>query len=144
MTWLAKLPLLLHAVIETAASLSFILVPHKQLPLPPSATSSSSAEARLLLRSYGGLLLSTNLLCFVFFFSPPDLNYASGLVSLCIASYHPFPVYRAYARIQHNIGMSSSSPSQKSFLGGPALHLVVHLILFVGLLASGYTLLNSS
>ncbi|KAK8045383.1 hypothetical protein PG993_005407 [Apiospora rasikravindrae] len=55
-----------HAIIETPAALSFILSPKKQLP-------ECSPAAELILRQYGGLLLSSVLLSVVMLVSPRGL-----------------------------------------------------------------------
>ncbi|KAJ9133080.1 hypothetical protein NKR23_g11013 [Pleurostoma richardsiae] len=59
----AKIPLALHAAVETAAALSFIFAPQRQLP-------GLNEDAKLILRSYGGLLLGTSLLCVCFLVRP--------------------------------------------------------------------------
>ncbi|KAK3492863.1 uncharacterized protein B0T23DRAFT_358838 [Neurospora hispaniola] len=152
----SHIPLFLHLLIETPASLSFLLRPESQLPLLSSSSSFSSSssspspslspspttedpssstnhpprqlppitaqqatEARLILRNFGGLLLSVN--CLVFYllflfhhqFSSTSLrpeNKKDELIrgiTACLSLYHVFPLYRAWKRIC----MSSSSSS---------------------------------
>ncbi|KAK3504013.1 hypothetical protein B0T13DRAFT_459253 [Neurospora crassa] len=197
----SHLPLLLHLLIETPASLSFLLRPESQLPLlsspsssspspsspslspSPSSTSPSSStttsssssstalssprssaiittqqatEARLILRNFGGLLLSVN--CLVFYllfrhrFSSTSLrpeNERDDLirgVTACLSLYHVFPLYRAWKRIcmssssraavDENIkkrkkdlrGEEGKEDETQKTLGGPVVHFVVHMI----------------
>ncbi|KAI0386392.1 hypothetical protein F5Y04DRAFT_243966 [Hypomontagnella monticulosa] len=112
----AKLPFAFHALIETAAAISFIFNPDKQLPGCDAAT-------RLVLRQYGGLLLSTNLICLAVLAEPGVTN-MTRLLAATLGSYHIWPCYRAYIRIRHNVGVSGVA---KSALGGPRLHLIVHI-----------------
>lgn len=124
MGW-AKFPLLLHAAIETAAAISFIANSTAQLP-------GASDDAVLILRSYGGLLLSSNLLCFLFA-ARPGFDAATALVAVSVGSYHLWPAGRALARIRRGIGTEGD---QGRVLGGPALHLVVHVVCFVALMGA--------
>ncbi|KAI0169266.1 hypothetical protein GGR52DRAFT_574484 [Hypoxylon sp. FL1284] len=113
---LAKLPFAAHALVETAAALSFIFDPDKQLP-------GCSVSAKLILRQYGGLLLSTNLICLVIL-AEPGCTDATRLFAAALGTYHVWPCYRAYARMRHGIRVSRK---EQSTLGGPLLHLIVHL-----------------
>lgn len=137
MLW-AKLPLLLHTIIETAAALSFICKPEAQLP-------AASDDARLILQSYGGLLLSSNVLC-VLFLARPGLDSATGLVALGVASYHLWPARRAFVRIRRGIGIGIGAEQRRQarVLGGPAVHFVVHVVCFVALMGTGLVGLRSA
>ncbi|KAK1767828.1 hypothetical protein QBC33DRAFT_558658 [Phialemonium atrogriseum] len=135
MLW-AKLPLLLHTIIETAAALSFICKPEAQLP-------AASDDARLILQSYGGLLLSSNILC-VLFLARPGLDSATGLVALGVASYHLWPARRAFVRIHRGIGIGAEQRRQTRVLGGPSFHFVVHVVCFVALMGTGLVGLRSA
>ncbi|KAI1411471.1 hypothetical protein F5Y13DRAFT_180821 [Hypoxylon sp. FL1857] len=117
---LAKLPFVIHALVETAAALSFIFNPNKQLP-------GCNEAAKLILRQYGGLLLSSNLICLAIL-TEPGFSYMSRLLAAALGTYHIWPCYRAYVRIHHNIGLSKDG---QSALGGPRLHLIVHLACLV-------------
>jgi uncharacterized membrane protein len=119
---LSKLPLLFHALLETAAALSFTLQPQVQLP-------AASEEARLILHSYGGLLLSSAILCAGFFLRP-GFDSATRLVAGSMAVYHLFPIWRAYVRLQRGRAKEGRA------LGGPFVHLVVHVVALVGLVLS--------
>ncbi|KAI1141308.1 hypothetical protein F5Y05DRAFT_256916 [Hypoxylon sp. FL0543] len=114
---LAKLPFAIHALVETAAALSFIFNPYKQLP-------GCNEAAKLILRQYGGLLLSTNLICFAVL-NEPGFSHMSRLLAAALGFYHIWPCCRAYIRIHYNIGLSSGG---KSALGSPQLHIIVHFV----------------
>ncbi|KAK3898215.1 hypothetical protein C8A05DRAFT_19153 [Staphylotrichum tortipilum] len=122
--------LTLHLLTELPASLSFLLAPTAQLP-------SASPDARLILRNFGGLLMATNLLCVVLLFhhQNPTATIRGGcddddrLIALlcgCLGTYHLWPCYRAYARLKG--GKGSGMRGEKAVLGGPAVHLVVHVV----------------
>ncbi|KAJ9134186.1 hypothetical protein NKR19_g8781 [Coniochaeta hoffmannii] len=124
---LAKLPLLLHALLEAAASLSFTLHPQAQLP-------ALNDEARLILRSYGGLLLSSSVLCAGFCLRP-GFDSATRLVAGSMALYHLFPIGRAVIRLRKQ-AREKKNGGEGRVLGGPAVHLAVHLLAVVGLAGS--------
>ncbi|KAI1482242.1 hypothetical protein F4774DRAFT_335041 [Daldinia eschscholtzii] len=113
---LAKLPFAIHALVETAAALSFIFNPEKQLL-------GCDAAAKLILRQYGGLLLSTNLICLIVL-SEPSFTDTTRLLAAALGTYHVWPCYRAYVRIRQNTEAASQG---NPILGGPPLHLAVHL-----------------
>ncbi|KAH8903471.1 hypothetical protein BR93DRAFT_187502 [Coniochaeta sp. PMI_546] len=115
----SKIPLLFHALLETAAALSFTLSPTTQLP-------AASEEARLILRSYGGLLLSSAVLC-AGFVVRPGFDSATRLVAGSMAVYHIFPIGRAYVRL------TRGRAKEGRVLGGPVVHLAVHVVAVVGL-----------
>ncbi|TKW57784.1 hypothetical protein CTA1_404 [Colletotrichum tanaceti] len=125
----AKLPFLLHVAIETAAACSFILNPASQLPAP-------TAAVRLVLQSFGGLLLSTNLTCLIFVARPFDGT--SKLVAASLAFWHVWPCWRAYVRLTRpdvDGGVKEKDELVRKTLGGPGVHLAVHaglFLLFVG------------
>ncbi|KAK9415838.1 hypothetical protein SUNI508_10138 [Seiridium unicorne] len=114
----AKLTLLLHILIETPAAFTFIFTPEKQLHDCNSAT-------RLVLRQYGGLLISSNLISVVLF-SQEELGDAGRLIAASLGFYHIWPCYRAYARLTRQV---SGDIHGQATLGGPAVHLAVHIIL---------------
>ncbi|KAK1968365.1 hypothetical protein LY78DRAFT_655353 [Colletotrichum sublineola] len=126
-----KLPFLLHIAIETAAACSFILNPASQLPAPSPAT-------RLVLQSFGGLLLSTNLVCLIFVARPFDDT--TKLVAAALAFWHAWPCWRAYVRLAKPEVDGTGKDKHKGelvtkTLGGPGVHLAVHagmLVLLVG------------
>ena len=121
---LAKAPLLFHAVLETAASLSFALQPERQLP-------GANEDARAVLLNYSGLLLSTNILAVLFAWRT-GFDDATRLVAACLAVYHVFPILRASVKIRRGIGLK---PGEKArVLGGPQIHAMVHGACLVGLI----------
>ncbi|KAK4044270.1 hypothetical protein C8A01DRAFT_42939 [Parachaetomium inaequale] len=122
-----KPALLLHLLIETPASLSFLLAPYKQLP-------GASPEAKLILRNFGGLLLSTNLVCLALLFRKPVDNQLMAMLCACLGTYHVWPIYRAWARMgAHDVGGKVG----EKVLGGPVVHFVVHVVCLGALLGSG-------
>lgn len=54
---------------------------------------------------------------------------------LCVATYHVCPIYRAVVRIRWD-GRGDGG-EDRTVLGGPVVHLVVHVLLFGGLVWSG-------
>ncbi|KAB5566392.1 hypothetical protein GE09DRAFT_734135 [Coniochaeta sp. 2T2.1] len=129
---LSKTPLLLHAILEALASLSFTLNPSAQLP-----STATDVEARLILRSYGGLLLSTSILCGGFYLRP-GFDGATRLVAGSMAVYHLFPIARAWSRLRGEGREKGKEKGEdgKKVLGGPGVHLAVHLVVLGGLVGS--------
>ncbi|KAI5861456.1 hypothetical protein GGS23DRAFT_151374 [Durotheca rogersii] len=113
-----KLPFAAHALVETAAALSFIFRPEKQLP-------ACTPAAKLILRQYGGLLLATNLVCIVILAQPSLGDNTIRLLAAALGSYHLWPCYRAYIRIAYQVDAQEQT---QPALGGPSVHLVVHLL----------------
>lgn len=109
-----KLPFALHCIIETAAGLTFYLKPEKQLP-------NCTPEAKLILRQYGILLLVSSLICLAIL-RDPVFNSTTQYIALCLALYHVGCLHRAWTRMQKT--------NTESLLGGPVVHLVVHLVCF--------------
>lgn len=142
---LARLAFLLHAVIETPAAATFVFAPQRQLsPALLASSTGGGAEVVLLLQSYGGLLGSSVLLSLVMAIwgctpaSPSSLpsisSHLRGLIALALGTYHLFPSRRAYIRRTQSIGLQG--PQSKT-LGGPAVHLAVHIACFVALTSAG-------
>ncbi|KAK1725280.1 hypothetical protein CaCOL14_012977 [Colletotrichum acutatum] len=124
----AKLPFLFHIAIETAAACSFILRPGSQLTNPPAA-------AQLVLQQFGGLLLTTNLICLIFVSRPFDEM--SRQVAAALAFWHVWPCWRAYVRLTKpevdGLGKERGEEAKATqrTLGGPAVHLAVHVGMFL-------------
>lgn len=114
----ATAPFVAHALIETPAAFTFIFKPSSQLqPLPPSAA--------LIVQSFGGLLLATNLIALVFIRRPFDD--VARHVALAFAFWHIWPCYRAYMRMSGYTKEDEASTTKT--LGGPVVHLGVHIVL---------------
>ena len=128
MITLEKIPFLLHAIVETVAASSFILRPGSQLSNPP-------IESRLVLQLVGGLLLTTNLICGVFV-ARPVFDNTSRLVAGSLAFWHIWPMRRAWVRLSLKKDLERTRDATPPALGGPALHLLVHALLFSILVAS--------
>jgi hypothetical protein len=130
----ANIALLCHLLVEVPASLSFLLAAPTQLREP-----NPSPEAVLVCQSYGGLLLSTNVLCFLFLYSRGNSNAddAKSLVAASLAVYHVFPIWRAWARIRRQGGLGRGWAQQAGVLGGPYVHFVVHVLLLLSLSWAG-------
>ncbi|KAI9900534.1 hypothetical protein N3K66_004796 [Trichothecium roseum] len=125
---LAKLPFLLHDAVALPAGLTFVLRPHRQLsPLTPAA--------RLILQCYGGLILFTCLVSLLFTLGPPAHPDALRLAALSFAFWHAWPSYRAVARLRGGIDVEGEMGTT---LGGPAVHLAVHALLFFMFLGVGF------
>ncbi|RYP29311.1 hypothetical protein DL767_006772 [Monosporascus sp. MG133] len=117
-----RLPFAAHALVETPAALSFILTPEKQLP-------GCTPAAKLILRQYGGLLLSSVLVCIFVLLEPGSFDgVACRLLAAALGSYHVWPCYRAYVRLRSGAGREDAAAA--STLGGPAIHLAVHSVCF--------------
>lgn len=136
-----KLPFLLHATVETAAAISFILHPDSQLPRPVS----SSPAARLILQSLGGLLITTSLVCLVFL-ARPRFDDTSRLMAASLATWHVWPCRRAWLRLTTEIDKAGGGAGREKAgerdtnwrrtFGGPAVHLGVHVVLLASLLGA--------
>lgn len=129
------LPFVFHLLIETGAAASFIFRPEQQLP-------GCSAAARLILRQYGGLLLSTNLVCLVAIFhhhhQPPSCGTGATtrLLAAALGTYHAWPIHRALARLRYKVqGDGGGDSGGGAALGGPVVHLVVHSLCLAAFLA---------
>lgn len=143
---LARLAFLLHAAVETPAAATFLFAPARQLsPALLASSTGGGAEVVLLLHSYGGLLGSSVLLSLVMAVwgctppsssgGPPSIqSHLRGLIALALGTYHLFPSRRAYLRRTRSIGLQG--PQGKT-LGGPMVHLTVHIACFVALTLTG-------
>lgn len=111
------LAFLFHTIIETPAAISFICFPDKQLP-------GGSPAAKLILRQYGGLLLSTVLISLALL-TQDDLGGLERPVAVALGNYHFWPIYRAYCRCTSAV---PGDAKVTNTLGGPLVHLIVHLL----------------
>lgn len=119
-----RLPFLLHSLVETGAAFTFTFRPTTQLP-------GASPETVLVLRSYGALLWASVFLSGHFALRS-KYDRSSVAFGLAMAFYHVFPIYRAYVRLLSRSGRLG----EQEVLGGPKVHLVVHLLCLGSLVAA--------
>ncbi|KAI0973483.1 hypothetical protein F4678DRAFT_426879 [Xylaria arbuscula] len=115
---LNQLAFVIHAVVETAAGVSFIVHPEGQLP-------NCTPAAKLILRQYGGLLLASSIICLAVITGLGCSTTTTRVLATALGSYHAWPCYRAFSRIQKE---SRYEVQETSILGGPFVHLLVHLV----------------
>ncbi|ESZ95640.1 hypothetical protein SBOR_3988 [Sclerotinia borealis F-4128] len=115
------LPFLLHTLIEIPASLNFLLNPSSQL-------SSPAPQAHTLIQQYAILLFVSCLIALIFAWRPVDRT--ARLVAGALSLYHWAPAFRAACRILEGDGVGKGVKG----LGGPGVHLLVHLLCGAGLL----------
>ncbi|KAI0855747.1 hypothetical protein F4860DRAFT_448841 [Xylaria cubensis] len=113
---LGRLPFAMHAAIETAAGISFIVRPEKQLP-------GCTPAAKLILRQYGGLLLASSMVCLIIITNPGFDTATTRLLAAALGSYHAWPCHRALTRIRNE-----TRAKEESMFGGPLVHLLVHVV----------------
>lgn len=116
----SKLPFLVHILIETPAAFTFIFTPDKQLQ-------DVSPAARLITQQYGGLLIASNLICLVIIFAA-GWGDVERMIGAALGFYHLWPCVRAWSRLRTII---PGDVHGKAALGGPAVHLVVHVFLLL-------------
>jgi hypothetical protein len=104
---------LVHALLETPATLNFFINPSGQL-------STYSPQAHAVIRQYAVLLLSTIVISLMFAFRPFDE--LSGQVAGALALYHVAPMLRATGRLNHREAVRQ-----------PLLFLATHGICLAGL-----------
>ncbi|KAI1362258.1 hypothetical protein F5Y08DRAFT_277872 [Xylaria arbuscula] len=112
------LAFVMHAAVETAAAISFIVQPEQQLP-------GCTPAAKLILRQYGGLLLASSMICMIVVASPGCSANATRLLAAALGSYHVWPCFRASARLRHQ---AQYDTHENSVFGGPLVHLLVHSV----------------
>ncbi|KAF5000757.1 hypothetical protein FGRMN_1525 [Fusarium graminum] len=121
------IPFLIHVLIETPAALTFIFRPSSQLqPLLPSAA--------LILQSFGGLLLTSNLIALILIRRPFDDITRQAALAFCF--WHIWPCHRAYMRMSGYTKEDEASTTKT--LGGPVVHLGVHIALLTMFLGTWY------
>lgn len=117
----SRTSLLLHIIVETVAGLSFVTTPQKQLP-------GASIPAELILRCYGGCILSNVCIALVFY-CRQHWDETSRRICLAFALWHVWPVYRAVMRI-----MWCPEVDPEALFGGPFVHIGIHVLLFCAFL----------
>ncbi|KAI1757891.1 hypothetical protein F4782DRAFT_475556 [Xylaria castorea] len=113
---LGKLPFAIHAAVETAAGISFIVRPESQL-------AGCTPAAKLILRQYGGLLLASSMVCLIIIADPGFNTTTTRLLAAALGSYHAWPCHRALTRIRTEMRVK-----EESVFGGPFAHLLVHVV----------------
>lgn len=110
----------LHLVIETPASVNFMLRPSSTLSTP-------QVHSHGVIRQYALLLAATN--CIVaLLISHAIYDDFAGQIAGALALYHLGPLSRAVSRIRHN--------HTGDALGGPWVHMLAHAFCAVALIAS--------
>jgi hypothetical protein len=114
----------LHVLVEIPAAIGFLLFPSATL-------SKSQPEAHAVLRQYGILLFSTNIIVAFFLSSKMSMpesvyEFLERRVAGALALYHVGPLCRAAARIYRQ-------GRAQHVLTGPWLHLALHGICFISL-----------
>jgi hypothetical protein len=118
---LPALPFWLHLLIELPASVNFFLNPSEQL-------SSPAPQAHAIIEQYAVLLFVSTLIALIFALRPIDRT--SRSVAAALSVYHLAPLVRAGSRIVEGSGDYGKG------LGGPIVHLIVHLLCFGALLGA--------
>lgn len=113
----------LHLLIETPAALNFFINPSQQLQL-----SIASPAAEAVIRQYAILLFSSNLIALIFAIRPDDKT--SRRVAGALGLYHLGPALRAISRLVNG------ETALGAGLGGPVVHLGVHVLCFIALFIS--------
>lgn len=111
-----NLPFLLHAIVETPASLNFFLFPSNQL-------GAHTPNAHAVIRQYACLLLASVWVSLAFIQRPPDA--LSGQVAGAFSFYHIAASIRASSRMQQHVSKANHTVSSEAIL-----HLVVHSFCF--------------
>lgn len=125
---LKSLPFTLHILIEVPAALTFLLYPSLTLVRP-------QPYAHAVIRQYGFLLLSSNIIASVFAFQIHDrelldvqIMQIEAWVAGSLALYHLAPLMRATSRMWLEGG------KQKGFVGQPWVHALAHGICLIALM----------
>lgn len=115
------LPFLFHLIVEVPASIGFFFY--------PSATLAEvQPHAHSVIRQYGLLLTSTNLVAWTFLFEDPSP--LSGRVAAALGLYHVGPIVRSWTRTKGDEGTTNMRERWR----GPWLHLGVHVFCAVALM----------
>lgn len=127
MTWLWRVPFALHVGIESVAVFLFVFRPELQLN-----AKESSPEAKMILRQYGALLASSNLICHGVMWQS-EMSTLSRHIAVALVVYHVFPCYRALVRMRMPSGKAGTRVKEP-LMANPVVHLVAHVtccVLFV-------------
>ena len=125
MAEIIKFALLLHVIIETAASINFLLRPSATLSTP-------QPYSHAVIRQHALLLISSNLIAGMVL--KREIDSLSGQIAGALGVYHVGPAVRAISRILRK--------SPGSGLDEPWLHAFAHVLcgacLFVSLIVSSF------
>ena len=119
MIGIVQFAFLLHLIIETVASINFILRPSATLLLP-------QPHSHAVIRQYALLLISSNIIAAVML--NREVDSMSGKVAGALGVYHFGPVVRAISRIVQRRSAGG--------LDGPWLHAFAHMLCGTCLLVS--------
>jgi len=124
---LTSLPFVLHILVEVPAAFTFALFPSTTLLRP-------QPDAHAVIRQYGLLLLSTNIIASLFVFENRGSNsiddpiwHIEAWVAGSLALYHVGPLMRAGSRSWRGGGKG------RSFVGQPRAHVIAHGICLIAL-----------
>ena len=123
MIGIVQFAFLLHMIIETAASINFILRPSATFLVP-------QPHSHGVIRQYALLLISSNIIAAVMLNREVDAT--SGNIAGALGVYHFGPLVRAVSRIVEK--------SSGSGINGPWLHAFAHMLCGTCLLASFITI----
>ncbi|KXJ97321.1 hypothetical protein Micbo1qcDRAFT_191830 [Microdochium bolleyi] len=118
-----RLPFVLHVAVESVAVFLFMCRPATQL-----GADECSPQARLVLRQYGALLLSSNLICLAVA-GQSEPSALTRQIACALLVYHVFPCHRAWVRMQ-SAKVKIEEARKVSVLARPDVHLAVHIACF--------------
>ncbi|KAJ1337851.1 hypothetical protein MN608_00707 [Microdochium nivale] len=124
-----RLPFVLHIAVESIAVFLFTCRPTTQLHV-----SECSPQARLVLRQYGALLMSSNLVCLAIVMQPEPSSLIRH-ISWALLVYHVFPCHRAWVRMQE-MGENAEERRKAPVFARPGVHLTTHVAVCVSLIAA--------
>ncbi len=119
MSGIVQFAFLLHLIIETAASINFLLRPSATLSAP-------QPHSHAVIRQYALLLISSNIIAAVML--NREIDATSGKIAGALGVYHIGPIVRAVSRILQK--------SSGSGLNEPWLHAFAHILCGTCLLVS--------
>jgi hypothetical protein len=130
----ANLPIIMHFVLELMAINAFVRLPGIQLH-----EKHPTREAVLICYSYAGTLFTLNLICamYVWLDGISTFGPIGTALAWSLSSYHAFPMFRAWDRMQRKQAAGSGYKSEFDIAGGPQQHFRGHLIMFFSLATAG-------
>ena len=113
---------LLHIIVETPASIAFLLRPSSTLTQP-------QPHAHPIIQQYALLLIASIYIAYTFLQRPKDE--VSRKIAGALALYHLGPMFRAVGKVRKGEGRIGGI---KAFGRNPWIHLVAHVLCFGALL----------